>query len=366
MVQLFLIRHSKSCANLVRHIAGTSELAHPLVAASQQIRDPPLSSVGERMAAAYGGALRRRLAAEGIDVGASTTVIGSSALMRARQTAGLLFAASRKRKGHLEVFPHFTENGAVPENTPVGTRYRRPDWDALVSHLHREHAGAEAFVIVGHGSFLRSAVWPAVAGSGRARPFGNLDGILVSGEFGSDGRLRVSSAKVIPYTGSVNPHTALDTCPLPGPKIGATRRMKHRSQASYSRHRHSRKQKGGGVGMPLAYFKDGAQMQGTSSMPTGVSLAGASAAWARAPLPQTGGRSLTRYNQASYRRTRRHSRSHRYQKGGFPVSLMGQFAANGARVLPVAAYMGYRMLSDKSGGHRATRRRTLKRGTRRA
>jgi broad specificity phosphatase PhoE len=357
MVKLFLIRHSKSCANLIRYIAGTEELTHPLVAASQQFRDPPLSSVGERMAAAYGLALRHRLAAAGIDVNGLRTVVGSSELLRAQQTAGLLFPSSKRR---LVTVPHFTEHGALPENTPAGTRYRRPDWDALITHLHREYADADAFVIVGHGSFLRSAVWPAVTGTKRSKPFANLDGILVSGEFDEAGRLRESLAHarqtrrnslhsllrvddvtVIPYTGSVNPHTTLDTCPLrQRRKIAATRRMPSRShnKTHRSRSRKTRSQKGGSVGMPLAYFKDGAQMQGTTSMPTGTGLTGSNDAWARTALPQTGGR-----------------RTHK-QRGGFSPAIMGQFAANGARVLPMAAYMGYRMMSKTKKAGRRTKK----------
>lgn len=46
------------------------------------------------------------------------------------------------------------------------------------------------------------------------------------------------------------------------------------------------------------------------------------------------------------------------QKGGFSASIMGAFAANGMRLLPVAAYMGYKMYSNK----RATRKKG--RGTR--
>lgn len=340
MVKLFLVRHSKSCANLVRRIAGTEELTHPLVAASQQIRDPPLSAVGERMADTYGPALRRRLASAGIDVAGPLTVVGSSALLRARQTVGLLFPSVVKKR---VTVPHFTENGALPENTPAGSRYRRPDWDALVAHLHREYADADAFVIVGHGSFLRSSVWPAVTGTKRSKPFANLDGILVSGEFDGAGRLRVDDVTVLPYTGSVDPHSGIDTCPLPR-KIAATRRMPSRHR---SRKTQRRRQRGGGVGMPLAYFKDGAQMQGTTSMPTGTGLTESTSAWARTALPQMGGR----------RRTRRYDSkgSHR-QRGGFSPAIMGQFAANGARVIPVAAYMGYRMMSgSKKAGSRRLR-----------
>jgi len=90
--------------------------------------------------------------------------------------------------------------------------------------------------------------------------------------------------------------------------------------------------------MPLAYFQDGAQMRGTEGSETGVGLAGMSSGFVREALIQTGGK----------RRTLR---------GGFSPSVMGAFAANGARLIPLAAYMGYKMYSNDSGSHH---RRTKK------
>ena len=96
--------------------------------------------------------------------------------------------------------------------------------------------------------------------------------------------------------------------------------------------------------MPLAYFQDGAQMRGTEGSETGVGLAGMSTDWVREALTQTGGR-----------RSRK-------QQGGFSPSVMGAFAANGARLLPLAAYMGYKMYSNDSGSsssgshHRRTKK----------
>jgi hypothetical protein len=81
--------------------------------------------------------------------------------------------------------------------------------------------------------------------------------------------------------------------------------------------------------MPLAYFKDGAQMQGTTSEP-GALLGGTSSTWAREAIPQTGGRR---------------------QAGGFSPSVMGAFASNGARLLPLAAYMGYKMWGRQTRRH---------------
>ena len=48
------------------------------------------------------------------------------------------------------------------------------------------------------------------------------------------------------------------------------------------------------------------------------------------------------------------------QKGGFSASIMGAFAANGMRLLPVAAYMGYKMYSNK----RVTRKKGRGSGSR--
>jgi len=94
-----------------------------------------------------------------------------------------------------------------------------------------------------------------------------------------------------------------------------------------------RTQKGGATPMPLAYYQPGAATMRTSADPTGVGLATTNATWARAPLPR--------------------------QAGGWmapPPSVMGAFVANGMRLMPVAAYMGYKQT-------RSSRRRTTnKRG----
>ncbi len=102
--------------------------------------------------------------------------------------------------------------------------------------------------------------------------------------------------------------------------------------------------------MPLAFYQDGAQMRGTYAEPTGTGLAASNNNWARAPLSQTGGS--------------------KQQQGGFSPSVMGSFLANGARLLPAAGYMGYRMFQKaktlKGGrwGHRATRRSRNRRSRR--
>ena len=325
-IRLFLIRHSKSCSNYVRNLAGTEDHDHPLVAASQTLRDPALSAIGRRMATSYGPTLRKKLADAGFDVG--TAVIGSSPLRRAQQTAALLFGP-----GHRMIFPLFGEHGAIPENTPEGARYTSPDWDAFIGHIGaRAHFPGTSgdFVVVGHGSFLRSVAWPAVKGAERKKRFANLDGFLIEGDITPTGKLTVARIKEIPYSGGVHPHRGPDACALP-PKI---RRLE----------KSMRKQRGGGVGLPLAYFQDGAQMRGTSADLTGVGLAGSSGAWVRAPLSQTGGQ-----------RTRRQ----RQQQGGFSPSLMGSFVANGQALLPVAAYMGYKMTRGKKQKRQTRKQRRV-------
>ncbi len=340
-IKLFLIRHSKSCANHVRHLAGTEDRNHPLVMASQEIRDPALSAVGTRMATAYGPAIQARLAAAGFDL--ETAVIGSSHLHRAKQTAAALFPFAERR---LVTLPHFTEHGALPENTPAGMEYRAPNWDALIRHLNRKYAHAREFVIVGHGSYLRTQVWPAVTGR-TAAEVRNLDGLLVTGDL-KNGRLRVTGYTEVPYTGAIDPHAGEDQCALPRKIASLTRRM--------------RGQRGGGVNMPLAYFQNGAQMKGTYADETGVGMAETSSGWVRAPLAQTGGRRRTQRQRGGF--SCQNSSSSRtdgvYHRGGFSPAVMGQFATNGLRLIPIASYMGYRMVTKKK------RRVTKKRNNRRS
>lgn len=345
-VRIALIRHSKSCANHVRHLAGTEDRDHPLVAASQTIRDPALSAVGERMARAYGPTLRSRLADAGFTL--ETAHVGASHLRRAQQTARLLFNRTPR------IMPHMTEHGAIPENTPAGMRYRTPDWDSFLEHLAVSSPGGGEFIVVGHGSFLKRQVWPAVARRPWSGAFNNLDAFVVEGELTSAGRLQDVRTRVLRYDGGLN--RGPDSCALPA-KISALTRMT------------KRKQRGGATNMPLAYFKDGAQMVGTSADPTGVGLAGTSAAWARAALEQTGGgrpchmpwrhrhtrrRQQSRRNQNGGFSRKRHAGDYNPQQGGFAPSIMGQFAANGARLLPpIAAYGAYKLFKNQ----KKTRRR---------
>jgi len=103
------------------------------------------------------------------------------------------------------------------------------------------------------------------------------------------------------------------------------------------KHRGSRRQTGGGS-MPLAYFKDGAQFVGTYADPTGVGIGVGSGNMIRAPITQTGGR---------------HTRK---QQGGFSPSVMGSFVNVGTRLVPVAAYMGYKLWNKEPRKTRKTRK----------
>jgi broad specificity phosphatase PhoE len=194
-ITLVLIRHSKSCSNHVRDIAGTHDLANPLVADSQQIRDPALSTHGAAMARAYGPALQARLHAAGVPLEGPTVLFGSSGLRRARETAGLLFPDAP-----LAHLPHIMEFGNIPENTPARLRRTRPDFRAFLRHIHE--LPQSTFVVVAHGSFLRSEAWPIVSPHRPTHPrFGNLDAFVVRTGLSEDGRLIRTRATDLPWSG---------------------------------------------------------------------------------------------------------------------------------------------------------------------
>jgi hypothetical protein len=201
-IRIVLLRHSKSCANHMRAVAGTHDPAHPLVAASQQVLDPALSEVGRTMAAAYGPVLRQRLQRIGFPT--ASALIASSGLRRAHTTAALLFPGRS-----VSVLPHIKEHGAIPENTPRRGRRCRPSWRLFLRNLATRCE--TDYVVVAHGSFLAAEVWPAVAGARHSR-FANLDGFLVEGYLTPTGRLHVERLQEIPYGGHVDPTTTDDRC----------------------------------------------------------------------------------------------------------------------------------------------------------
>lgn len=314
-MRIAFIRHSRSCANFVRNISTEHE---PI---SQQILDPALSHIGEQMAREYGPELQARLKAAGFSLSPAT--IGASHLQRAQQTAQLLFGVDPV------ILPHITENGSIPENTPLNGSYDTPDWPAFLRFVAKK--GITELVVVGHGSFLKTRVWPVVAKRPWAGTFHNLDAFIVEGDMQPDGTLRVTKAAPLRYRPTASSQSVEDKCPTLPAKIHAqVRKMKTRK----------RRQRGGAAtGMPLGFFKDGAQMMGTRADPTGVGLAGTNANWVRTPLEQTGG-------------------GRGRQAGGFSPSVMGQFAANGMRLLPpMVAYNGYKMFSSKKMKRKTRRRR---------
>ena len=319
-MKLFLIRHSKSCSNLQRENEATR-------AAGCEIRDPGLSRQGVQMVKAYGPALKKRLAAAGFDL--KTAFLGSSGLARAATTAKLLFGREPETVGHIK------ERGNIPENTSAHMRYQKPSWPAFLKDLEAKAKGRDAIVVV-HGSYLTDFVVPTLTGSTLKERMNNLDGLLVSGTL-KGGKLAVDTSDIIR-----RPTLSLkgeDRC-----NVADTRKI---ARISKMLARKSRKQRGGGVSMPLAYFQDGAQYDGTSAYETGAGLAGASAAWVKAPLSQTGGR----------RRTQR-----RNQRGGFGPGIMGAFVVNGARLAPMALYLGRKMFVGSRPGPTipTARRRTIK------
>jgi len=302
--------------------------------------------------------LRRRLTSAGVDT--DTALVAASTLRRAQSTAFLVFGRSPR------VVPWFAENGQIPENTPEGRRYTAPKWSSFLAHLSTQVGEGDSVIVVGHGSYLRS-LWPRLTGSEKTERLNNLDGILLEADISAAG-LRVHSFKEIPYTGPVSASVEDQCSTEDNKKIGALRRGMNHEHNSVRNRKPGRKQKGGNgsAGMPLAYFQDGAQMKGTFGEMTGVGLANPTANWVRPPLSQTGGRRTRRSKKqrGSSRFSKKQNGSSRFskkQEGGFSPSVMGAFATNGARLIPVAAYMGYKMYTNQTKKKKVKRSR----GTRR-
>ena len=183
----------------------------------------------------------------------------------------------------------------------------------------------DSVALVAHGSYLRS-LWPRLTGKPRQQKLKNMDGILVEATL-SPTQLRVHSAKEILYSGR-SMDSVSDQC-----NTGDKQKI-----ARYRRD--TMKRQGGGSSMSIGYFNNGLQMRGTEGSPTGTGLAGMTDDYARAPLPQSGGR----------------TRKQKRQGGGFSASVMGAFASNGLRLLPLAGYMGYRMYSNDASTRKRSRR----------
>jgi broad specificity phosphatase PhoE len=221
-IKLLLIRHSKSCANLIRERGNKerhTQRRRRILAASQKVRDPGLTKIGRQMAESYGSALRAKAQAAGFDL--DTATIGSSALRRAKETAALLFPAAAAK---LVVFPHLTEHGRIPENTPKRHAHTRPDWNAFLRHLRVSRATSEQatlqVIAVGHGGYLRE-VWRQLTGR-PAAALHNLDAFVVEGDLDVRCRLTMERTERVPYTGRVAAEAPGDQCLL----LAATRKRK--------------------------------------------------------------------------------------------------------------------------------------------
>jgi phosphohistidine phosphatase SixA len=322
---------------------GDENPLNPEFIISKGILDPGLSLNGREYARRYGPLLRRHLNREGFNV--KRALIGASFLRRTQDTARILFG---RRAVPL---PYFTEHGKIPENTPAASKYATPNWTRFLAHLSTLVHEGDSVVVVGHGSYLRS-LWPLFTGSDRVEKPKNLDGILLDVDVERVG-IHVHSFKEIPCT--LRWATDNDKCDINDiQKIAVLRRKMIQKGGN------------GSAGMPLAYYQDGAQMRGYSGPASGPSVAPTSA-WVRPPLGQSGGvrRGSRRMSQHGGKRSsrrggfglraKRTSRNRLSQRGGFSPSVMGAFAANGARLLPVAAYMGYNMYSNQKKTRKARR-----------
>jgi hypothetical protein len=332
-IKLVMIRHSKSCSNHVRDIAGTHDPAHPLVKIAKDIRDPVLSEHGQAMAISYGPVLRGRLTDLGIDL--PTARIASSGLARAHQTAELLFPDQRP----IDTVPHVKEFGNIPENTPARRRRCKPDWRAFLRHIATDTTH-DQFIVVAHGSYLREVAWPAVSGRKHPSKLDNLDGFFADGEITPAGCFKPSRFVSIPRAPVRLPRSDDKCSVVIERKIAPYRKMtRYHQRRKHRQTRRSRKQRGGGAtAMPLTYYAPDAYETRTTDA-TGAGLAATAGNWVRAPMLRQGG--------GAKRRTRRR------QTGGFAPSVMGAFATNGLRLVPVAGYMGYKLWN----GNKKTQRR---------
>lgn len=98
----------------------------------------------------------------------------------------------------------------------------------------------------------------------------------------------------------------------------------------------------GGLPMPLSYLKTEYTEPSASS---GVNVLVAQPGLGRPVLNATGGK------RRHVKRTRRSRFGHR-RGGFFHPSAMGSFIRNAGRLVPIAAYSGYKLLNNKTRKHR--------------
>lgn len=244
-----LIRHSLSCSNLVRwnaelirnrackdsslktvcSLGCASQTA--LRDYSQKIRDPGLTALGRKMADTYGSKLRKQAEAAGFDLNKAT--IGSSSLRRAKETAALLFPAAKR-----VIFPHLSEHGEIPENTPTEHRLTAPGWHHFLNHIYKQYADKHKdatepvqLIAVSHNGYISDVWWEMT--SCDSISFNNLDAIVIDGELDADGTLLPDHGpKYIRYKGiqPTDRRVAKDHCPMPRKtrRAAKQRRKTHR------------------------------------------------------------------------------------------------------------------------------------------
>lgn len=182
-VRLVVLRHGRSVSNMLRDPARLGRPATSReIAASERVLDPALTPFGVSAAEWYLRPLRDVLAA--LSMPTRHLVVGSSPLLRARETARLLFPGRA-----LTVFQSLGEHGNSPENTPAGGVYRAPDWDAFLEDLADlcRYSRARDVVVVAHGGFMRRVV---AAFSGTSPAMANLSGFVMD--------LRPSGGRLVP------------------------------------------------------------------------------------------------------------------------------------------------------------------------
>jgi broad specificity phosphatase PhoE len=222
----------------IRHAPSESNKLRDQGLDGSQLRDPGLSTEGKVVVEAYGPTLRKRLEAEGVNL--DTAVYASSPLKRAKQTLAALFPGK-----HGIILSLFGENGRIPENTPAGETYQKPDIDRILDHLAALTVlhNNKDIIVVGHGSFLTSTVWPTFSKKPHEK-FKNLDAFIVKDTKVKDLPIRMVLRN----------------------RKTRTKRSKNRKTRKMRRRTNQR------GGFPLAMYQSGAQFSGTSPTMTGRDL----------------------------------------------------------------------------------------------
>ena len=155
-----ILRHSKSGSNLLLERGKNG----------RDIRDPGLTVMGRKAAESYGPTLRAILEENGFDP--ETTVVGASPLLRAQETAHLLFPETPIRR-----FEQLGEHGHIPENTPhcASSPSIRKGWPHFLKWLVK-HSPSESIVAVGHRSFIRREILQPL---GKDIDLKNMDGVIL-------------------------------------------------------------------------------------------------------------------------------------------------------------------------------------------